>query len=941
MLSHIMTNNQVRNASRTMRVAIVAAILNVGTVMAQTATIDDQTPWRVWTQQGGCLLRVNGVLTMSTGHWQGQFNPDATAWPLADGHRLSPRPPDGWQAADFDDSGWPQYLLGEIVGWIGGFGTHARAEERLWGVMARTRLGVTDPVKATDLKLEAEYLGGIIVYVNGKEVGRAHMRGANEQEQTWEAAGYRNPEQPRRSYPAPQSGIWAVARDYPREAYVLPDGEGLPAYRRNDARLQAPEILARYQTRVRRATIPIPADALVKGSNVLAIEIRHAPALSGVNYAHWSHAGLRNLRLVGGGAGVVTYADAVRQGPRVWSAEIGQTIMDQLPDPVRWANRGWLSKGDSGADVPPLEAFSSRAYVDLRTAPPVGIPQGNPFDPVRPIRILAPRNGVGGGQTVVTDPAGLKEMRATVSALKSASGATLPASAVEVRYLTAHKNAHILEALSPTPAKDAVTVPVWLRVRVSKEQEPGWYTGALAIAANGKSFQVPVQVMVTGYTVRAPREWKSDIGVSLSYENVAAHYNVPLWSEQHWARLEESIKLMGELGNDVMIAPVITQFSQSRFHSEPMIRFVKDGDRWKPDFSRFERYLDLHLKHAGPPKAVTLHIWAPGAGSRHARGNEGTQISSRENRRADNITMRVVDPATGQESEAPMIFIEDPGAEPFYKTLVGGARDLLVKHGISERALMLGTGDDTRPSQEDGERMRQWVPYARWNLLSHFSGDVGSMFFKGKDVSHPHVKAMVEERRYIAVGDLEIGLREDPFNVGVKPAKQIEELIRRPWQFVWLGTKRLSVSDFCAPTLLLASAMESTGDWGRIGLDYWDQRKEAPVYNLFYYQQINAVAAPGERGAIPTVRYEMIRLGMQAAEARRDMVAAVMDKPEAEKKAVWEFLDGLRAKRSWLFLPNADMALDWMGYLAEQYALAGRLTGQPDRGTWTEPPSRK
>ncbi len=47
----------------------------------------------------------------------------------------------------------------------------------------------------------------------------------------------------RRTYPKPKAGIWAAARDSPKETYKLPDGGWLTVYRCNDQPLQAPEIL--------------------------------------------------------------------------------------------------------------------------------------------------------------------------------------------------------------------------------------------------------------------------------------------------------------------------------------------------------------------------------------------------------------------------------------------------------------------------------------------------------------------------------------------------------------------------------------------------------------------------------------------------------------------------------------------------------------------------
>jgi hypothetical protein len=63
----------------------------------------------------------------------------------------------------------------------------------------RTRFGVPDPARAADVKVTVEYLGGVVVCVNGVEVGRSHV-----------PAGKLEPHIP--------------AADYPIEAYTVDDG---------------------------------------------------------------------------------------------------------------------------------------------------------------------------------------------------------------------------------------------------------------------------------------------------------------------------------------------------------------------------------------------------------------------------------------------------------------------------------------------------------------------------------------------------------------------------------------------------------------------------------------------------------------------------------------------------------------------------------------------
>ncbi len=898
---------------------ILTAGLLIGTqAWAEVAAINEQTPWRVWTVQGsGDVRRDNGVLTLFSGHSRKPFNPFTNDTWRASWYGVAQHPATNWFEVNADEANWPRYYMGEIRGWIGQYGAEgAEGPRRVWAVLARTRFGIDHPDHVKDLVLTAEYIGGLIVYVNGREVGRSHM-------------------------PAGQSGIMAFSDEYPIEAYTLEDGTPLPPYRASDKRLQVEEIQKRYRTRVRHARINIPSEVLVKGGNLLAIEIRQAPVAGPMAVRGWSHAGLRDVKLVSAtGAGVIAYTVPLER-TRVWSAEKEEYVAGQWPDPVAWASKGWVSKGD-GAATNVWEAFSHRSYVSPRAAPVVGVLAGNPFDPVRPIRILAPRNGVGVGQTVVTNPAGLKDVKAVVSALQGDGGAMLPAAAIEVLYGIAFEHSHYLETMSPTPPRDAATVPVWLRIRVPQSQAPGWYHGRLSVSANGTTFEVPVQTMVTGFVVPSPRESKLDIGFIQSWDSVATRYGVTLWSAEHFALMEPGLALMGELGQDVLIAP--THLTRHvRPWKEPLIRFVKDGDKLKPDFSVFEKYLDLHLKHCGPPKAVSVEVWAPGTRNRQAYANNGSYISSRESRLFDAPRVRVINPATGEQSEDVMPDYEAPGAEAFYKALVNGVRDRVVKRGMSERVVVLGIGGDSRASKEDGDLFRKWTPYARWHLLSHFNGDPGpgAFWYKPEGPDDPKVTC-IAEGRYIAIGDLEIGLREDHMGTGWKETKVLEKEMLVPWQFPWLGTMRLNVSDMSVPVLYQALAVNNLGGWGRIGLDFWDQSRNPTVSNLDYFTQLCVLTAPGPKGSWPTVRFEMIRQGLQTAEARREIAMASARASTDETKARYRaILDSMRSRLFEVMIPNAEAAYDWPGYVADLFAVAGELTGTPDKASWRDPAKSK
>ncbi len=143
--------------------------------------------------------------------------------------------PADWTGPDFSDGNW---LRGA-----------ARASSRtpyLANLCLRARFEVTDPAAVKDLNLSLTYYGGVIVYVNGRELVRGHLA---------------------------KEGAPAMAEGYPLEAFVADDGKMLPA---------PAWVMEKYPkglaARARTlANVAIPANLLRKGVNVLAIEIVRSP----------------------------------------------------------------------------------------------------------------------------------------------------------------------------------------------------------------------------------------------------------------------------------------------------------------------------------------------------------------------------------------------------------------------------------------------------------------------------------------------------------------------------------------------------------------------------------------------------------------------------------------------------------------------------------------
>jgi hypothetical protein len=872
------------------RTRILAAGFILGAIApapaAEVEAIDARTPWRAYLVHGGNLVREKGALTVRGRRQSAPFDPAAAD---ADKQGFSRLPPAAWMKPDFDDRCWPRFLMMDLFDFLGDFGANAQENNGPALLCLRTAFGVSDPARATGLKVSVTGLGGGVVYVNGEEVGRGAM-----------PAGKLHPLTP--------------AEDYPIEAYTADDGTTpLPVLQ--GASKPEPKWLARYQKRIRAFTVDVPPRALVKGRNILAVELHRSAVAGPQQRGGWGHVGVHRVTLASaGGAGVIPFAEAI-QGTRVWSAN-AEDVVAETP-----------------AEKSMVRVSMFKTLLWARGMPVRGIPIGNPFDPILPIRMAAPRNGVCSGQAVLSDPAGLRGVKAELGPLKGPSGAVLPAAGVKIRYAVQHPEIHYCDALMPTPPEGAKTLPVWVVVEAPKDQAPGWYAAPLALAANGKTFSVPVRVLVTGLTLPAARDFSSDLGVTHSPDVIAAQYKVDPWSDAHLRRMEPSLAMMGQLGNDVCQVPVITK---NQFNWRlPMIRWTKSDGKLKPDFTVLRKYLDAYGKYCAPPKAISVYLWDPSCAKRIANVYEGRQIPSRDNKPRMPLTIQVVDPKTGAASEADMPHIGDPGAEAFYKDLIDGVREIVTKRGWPASSLLLGLGGDNRPSQEDAALIKQWAPDVRWNLLSHFSGDPGTIFNK----KGPGMEAL-KAGKLIAVGGLEVGLKEHPWSGEWNgwPAIKFEDQWAKPTEFVDLGTARWLWQDY-SPPIVFRTLPLLWGRLGRVGLDFWGGGR-GTAQNASYFTQSTALTVPGPDGAVPTVRFQMMREGVQDMEVRFSILRACAKLPADQRKSHHELLDDLvrRIASGGQYLSQLELGYDWPAYAARVQETAAELAGAKATAKWEEPP---
>jgi hypothetical protein len=745
----------------------------------------------------------------------------------------TPLPPAGWTAADFQDSKWLR-IRGPL---------YARRDRRLARICLRGKFRVTDPA-AGKLALELTYRGGVLVHVNGKEVARGHL-----------PEGDLKPD--------------AVAEGYPPEAYISPKKQLLRWVGFGDPKKYAD----RFAKRDRSLRVEIPASALRKGVNVLAIEVRRAPTdellytarvKNAYRYSLWSMIGLLKLRLTSPtGKGVVPNASAP-QGQVLWNHPVADSV--HVTD------------------------------------------YGDPNEKPLPIEIAGTRGGVFSGQVVIGSRGTISGVEARASELKGPGGAVIPSTAIQVRYagpgsvgedcneglkacdggreVRYKRGTRRFEVLLEKPPQ-AVPVdakaggalqPVWVTVRVPGDAKPGDYRGRLTLkTAGAKPVDLEVRLSVAAWKVPEPQGSLTHVGLIQSPHSMAMQYEVPLWSEKHWKLIDRSFQYAAQLGCKTVYVPLLRRTYFGNEHS--MVRWIRDGggngqQKWKHDFSLVEKYIGIALKHLKKPPVVCFICWELSTGSHYAGMTKTSFVAN------TGVPFTIKDPKTGKLEKAVGPKWGDPGARAFWKPVLEGMRKILAKHGL-EKSMMVGITGDRHP-REDAVKDLKFAADVPWVKASHF----GPAPIYGQPIGY-------------ATEVWGVGLPPDPDHkrqYGWK--RKVRTALFPRYQATPMG-KMLSIN---APIGMYRMSLESclaanSRGVGRCGLDFWPVLKDKrgrPSYILGRYPENSNwhggwlhnsfpyILWPGKDGPLATARFETYREGLQDAEARIYLERALSD---AGKKA--------------------------------------------------------
>lgn len=493
--------------------------------------------------------------------------------------------------------------------------------------------------------------------------------------------------------------------------------------------------------------------------------------------------------------------------------------------------------------------------------------------------INAPRNGFGSAVLVLTSPGSDVDM--SVSDLKCGDE-SLSGDVITVRYAALAEQPELIsfkamgtgsdrsvlepyyDTLLDSPSGNPEILPVWLTAEIPEDAKPGIYEGK--VTAGTKA--VDIVVNISHWTCPDPNKWEAHAGVLSSPETLAIQYNKELWSDEHWKLVEKELQFVGGLGNDDLWISVLpyNHFGQQK----PWITFTKESGGIVPDLKLLERYLDLYSEHVGQPGFLLLELWNS---NRYGRGRRGVRKS----------TDVIID---GKPQSVPLPGFE--GAEDIWVPLMAAVRTLVTKKGWPESIITLGCADDIRPGSDVNAFFQKHSPYAKWAIWTHGRGDPppwkGVLKLNGLAISHyehlfcPHTGA---DRDDGMTGGWDLSFRE------YGTARNLIPKYIRPTQYRQLP-EGMMVNMRRASQKMSRSSAGVT----RLCLDYWRVKipgdpggRVAPLllayenkpWSIFYRNNARSLIEPGPDGPVSTVRYEMLREGMQECEARIAIEQALED----------------------------------------------------------------
>ncbi|GGH39383.1 DUF4091 domain-containing protein [Paenibacillus segetis] len=157
--------------------------------------------------------------------------------------------------------------------------------------------------------------------------------------------------------------------------------------------------------------------------------------------------------------------------------------------------------------------------------------------------------------------------------------------------------------------------PVWIEVVIDKDVKPGLYTPQITVLGH-RMFedeelirQLTFEIQVMNTTLSDAQNYSFNLNLWQHNSNIARKYDVDLWSDEHFAIMDNYVASLANLGQKALSVivseiPWSGQFSSyDRIDPANMFEYnivkanlLANGE-WSFDFNALNRYIELGMKH--------------------------------------------------------------------------------------------------------------------------------------------------------------------------------------------------------------------------------------------------------------------------------------------------------------------------------------------------------
>jgi hypothetical protein len=438
---------------------------------------------------------------------------------------------------------------------------------------------------------------------------------------------------------------------------------------------------------------------------------------------------------------------------------------------------------------------------------------------------------------------------------------------VPVRYSTPDTPREELERGAPGIFPDPIleekrmrpssgdTCPIWVSIPIPQDAAPGSYRGRARILADSRTFGCELELIV--HKARLPEKRRLWLTNWFWVDRLASSARVELWSEGCWALIDAVARDLASHRQNVILAPLLD-----------LLEFSRDGERLKIDFQRFDRWVELFDKHGVADIVEGSHLGVREGGVWEA---ESFVLKPITMRRSDGSVAEVIEGARAGSM----------ACRSFLSEFLPLFRGHLLERGWLSRYVQHIADEPTKQNATSwrtlAEHVREFAPGIRRidaNICGELTGAI--------EIWVPILNHYDEEKLFYA-------LRQ----------REGDEV----WFYTCLHPRALYPNRFIDFSLLKTRILHWVNfRFGLTGYLHWGYNwwSENPFSDVEPSQPDtehlppgdNAIVYPGRRGVIPSIRWEMLRKGLEDYELLFELARS---RPELASEIVTRAVPDLTA----------------------------------------------